>query len=167
VRGIIVGDGPERWVLEEQAARLDLRPDGVEFLGSSDDVPSLLRRADVLLLTSENEGFPNAVLEAMAARLPVVTTDVGDAGRIVQDNVNGYVVDVGDVSAMAQRLLDIYRGGDSMRRLGLSGRDRVTEHFGVAALGRNLLKAYRAFALREGHQWLMQVIDRHIEVCGP
>src|SRR5439155_1195165 len=80
--GIIIGDGPERSRLETLAADRGLFPDGVQFLGRTQAVPVLSRDTDILLHTSQHEGFPNVILEAMAARLPVVTTSAGDAGRV-------------------------------------------------------------------------------------
>src|SRR5262249_26641379 len=77
LRGVVVGDGPLLAELESLAEKLCLRPDGVEFIGRRDDVPELLSQSSMLVCTSDHEGFPNVLLEAMAARLPIVTTPAG------------------------------------------------------------------------------------------
>ena len=105
LRGVIVGDGPEWPNLRCQAQDLGLLPNGVLWLGRRNDVPALLGKADMLVLSSDHEGCPNVVLEAMAARRPVVTTPAGDAGDVVEEGVSGYVVPFDDVEAMASRMV--------------------------------------------------------------
>ncbi len=135
LEGLIVGDGPERGRLERLALRTGLAAGGVRFLGQRTDVPTLLGQADLLVSCSDREGFPNVVLEAMAARLPVITTPAGDSGIVVQDGVTGYVVPFDDVPAMANRLVDLARSPDLRRRFGEAGRRRVEQHYAAAALG--------------------------------
>lgn len=79
VRAVIAGDGPERAALERLARELGLGGTHLEFAGRLQDVRDLLGRADMLLLTSDHEGTPNAVMEAMSCGLPVVSTPAGDA----------------------------------------------------------------------------------------
>lgn len=98
-RGLIVGSGPLRAELEEMAGKLGLAED-VEFAGFHDDVAPLLARMDVFLFTSAWEGLSVAVIEAMAAGLPVVATDVAAIREQVQEGVNGHVCPPGDVKAM-------------------------------------------------------------------
>ena len=105
LRGVIVGDGPEWPNLRCQAQDLGLLPNGVLWLGRRNDVPALLGKADMLVLSSDHEGCPNVVLEAMAVRRPVVTTPAGDAGDVVEEGVSGYVVPFDDVEAMASRMV--------------------------------------------------------------
>jgi len=146
LRAMIIGDGPERSRLETAARERGLLPDGVQFLGRRPDVPVFLRQAAVLLLTSEHEGCPNVVLEAMAARLPVVTTAVGDAGRVVQDGVTGYVVSCDDVRGMAERVLQFAKSSLLRQRFGDAGRLRVEQTYSYAGLARRLLATYRTIA---------------------
>ena len=89
VKTILVGDGPLRSELEGQAAQLGLLPDAVRFHGADDNLLHFYNNADVLLLTSDYEGTPNVVLEAMACGLPVVATRVGGISEIVQEGVTG------------------------------------------------------------------------------
>jgi glycosyltransferase involved in cell wall biosynthesis len=146
LRGVIAGEGPERARLTRQAEALGLVPDGVVFAGHRDDVSAVLAEADMLLLTSDHEGFPNAILEAMAAGLPVVTTPAGDAGEVVEDGSTGYVVPHGAVDVMAARLVSLARAAALRSRLGEAGRMRVEREFAPGALGRRLLTAYAALA---------------------
>ena len=94
----LAGDGPDRpWLLEQLAEQPRLR-DKIHWLGQRDDVPSLLKTADVLVLASLWEGMPNVVLEAMAARLPVIGTAVEGTEDLVVPGQTGWLVPAGDLS---------------------------------------------------------------------
>jgi len=158
LRAMIIGDGPERSRLETAARERGLLPDGVQFLGRRPDVPVFLRQAAVLLLTSEHEGCPNVVLEAMAARLPVVTTAVGDAGRVVQDGVTGYVVSCDDVRGMAERVLQFAKSSLLRQRFGDAGRLRVEQTYSYAGLARRLLATYRTIAEQQRNRPALEAV---------
>ena len=129
--GVIVGDGPLLGRLESLAGALGLLPDGVRFAGRRDDVPALMHQSSMLVCTSDHEGFANVLLEAMAARLPIVTTPAGDAGRVVQDGQTGYVVDFEDINGMAERIVRLTDSEDLRRSSRGSGSqesgERITE----------------------------------------
>ena len=150
LKGVVVGDGPARASLEAQARRLGLLPDGVEFRGASNDVPGALAEADMLVLTSDHEGLPNVILEAMAARLPVVTTPAGDAAVIVEDGLSGFVVPFGAVDQLAERLVRLARSPALRRDLGEKGYVRVTTRHAPAGLADRLVAMYRAAARQRG-----------------
>jgi glycosyltransferase involved in cell wall biosynthesis len=152
LRGVIIGGGPERATLERLATEQGLLPDGLQFLGRSESVPVLLRQADIFLLTSDHEGFPNVLLEAMAARLPVVTTPAGDAGHVVKDGVTGYVVSFDDVEEMTRRVLQLASSVSLRRRLGDAGRQHVEQSYGYSGLAQRLLATYRAIAEQQHHR---------------
>lgn len=102
---LIVGDGAERRHLEGLARSLGVDV-AVAFCGYSNQVVDLLRRARVLVLLSEHEGLPMAVIEAMCTGLPVVVTDVGAISSVVQDGLNGYLIpSPADPGLVADRLL--------------------------------------------------------------
>jgi glycosyltransferase involved in cell wall biosynthesis len=155
--GVLIGDGPERDALRTAAEAHGLLPDGVRFLGRRDDIPALLRGATMYALTSDHEGFPNVVMEAMAAGLPVITTPAGDAGVVVEDEVTGYVVPASDVGGMAERMVRLARSPELRRRFGDAGRRRVEEEYSFERLGERLLGAYRTMAERQGRR---QALDR-------
>lgn len=103
LRLLIIGDGPDRKRYEELAARLGLGGT-VQFLGQRDDVPALLGASDCFALASSTEGLSCSIVEAMAAGLPVVATDVGGNPELVQDGFSGYLVQYGDAATLAERL---------------------------------------------------------------
>ncbi len=152
VRALVVGDGPERERLHGEARALGLLPDGVAFTGHSDDVAAQLAEGHVLLLTSDHEGFPNVLLEAMAAGLPVITTPAGDAALVVEDGATGYVVPFEAIDAMAQRLVELASSPDLRARLGVAGWERVRRNYNYADLANRLLETYESFALQQGRQ---------------
>jgi glycosyltransferase involved in cell wall biosynthesis len=155
IQGVLAGDGPERPALEAQAAALGLLAydgsvPGVVFLGERHDVPALLAASDMLLLTSDEEGFPNVILEAMAACLPVITTGAGAAAVAVEDGLTGYVVPFDSeeslVEGLTGRLLLLARQPALRARFGRAGRQRVEQLYGLDGLAARLLDIYRQFA---------------------
>jgi glycosyltransferase involved in cell wall biosynthesis len=130
----LAGDGPERaWLLEAIEGRTLLR-DHVHWLGRRDDVPGLLRTADVLVQASHWEGMPNAVLEAMAARRAVVGTSVEGTEDLVVPGETGWLVPPRDPPALAQALGEAAADPDRCRRYGESGRLRVEREFSLDAV---------------------------------
>lgn len=118
--------------LERQRAALGL--DGmVHFLGVRNDVPAFLAASDLSILASHEEGFSNAIIEAMAARLPLVVTDVGGNGEAVLDGVTGFVVPPRSVEPMGEAILRLAIDPALRQRLGEGGRARVVEHFSFPA----------------------------------
>lgn len=144
VRGVLAGDGPERAALEALAATLGLGSDAITFAGRRNDVPVILRGADVFMLTSDHEGFPNVVLEAMAASLPVLCTAAGDARAIVDQGVTGYVTDLGDAGGLTEHLVALSRAGDERRKLGRAGRRRVEAQYAYGNLAARLAAIHGA-----------------------
>ena len=125
----IIGDGEERRRLEALTAELGI-VSHVHFPGTVSDPTSSLRGADVFVLASRYEGFPNALLEAMAAGLPVVATASQGSSRIVRDDVDGLLVPIDDVPALAAAIAALM--DDESRRLRLGRRAmEVTERFNV------------------------------------
>jgi|GEM_PF-432218 len=148
LRGVIVGDGPEWLDLRRRAQDLGLLPDNVLFVGRRNDVPALLRMADMLVLSSDHEGCPNVVLEAMAARRPVVATPAGDAGIVVEDGVSGYVVPFEDIEGMAARMSRLAESPELRRTFGEAGRCRVEEAHSYETLANRLISAYETIVQR-------------------
>jgi glycosyltransferase involved in cell wall biosynthesis len=128
----IIGDGPEKQRLLYTIDDLGLG-DHVILLGKlpPDVVLKHLRQADIFVLSSLSEGISNAVLEAMSCQLPVVTTDCGGMREAVTDGVEGFVVPVRDPSAMAERLIQLYKNPLLRDQMGKAGRERVIKDFNL------------------------------------
>ncbi len=156
---MVIGDGLERAALEAEAASLGLTPDGVRFLGARPEVPALLRQCHILALTSEQEGFPNALMEGMAAGLPVVSTPAGDAERILQHGISGFLIGMDDEDALAARLVELARSAALREQMGRAGRLRVEQCFQLEGLGAAALSAYRRFAEMRGRARLAAALE--------
>jgi glycosyltransferase involved in cell wall biosynthesis len=129
----VVGAGPQ----EDDARRLATQlgvADAVHLLGRREDVPELLATAECLLLTSDYEGCPLTVLEAMAAAVPVVATRAGGVPELVVDGGTGLLADVGDVDGLAAAVARILGDGSFGRRLGVTGRARASSVFSLAQM---------------------------------
>ena len=127
---LIIGEGPHRWRLERYRAQIEIT-DRVHFLGLRDDVPQLLPHFECLWLGSAYEGQSNAVLEAMAAGLPVIATDIPGNRDLVVPQETGYLVPVGDRAAFARWTSVLLDDPEQARRLGEAGRQRIHDHFSV------------------------------------
>jgi len=123
---VYVGDGPQRGDLAAAVARAGLG-DRVHLLGLRMDVPVVLRAFDVFALASRWEGLPRVFPQAMAAGLPIVATRVHGAPDAITPGENGWLVEVGDVAAMAARLGELASDPATARRMGAAGRARVNE----------------------------------------
>jgi glycosyltransferase involved in cell wall biosynthesis len=105
--------------------------DRVSWLGEREDVPELVRALDILLLPSEEEPFGRALIEAMALGVPVLATNVGGPGEIVEDGREGYLLAPHQPAAWAQAVRRIADSADHGRAMGLAGRRRVQRAFTV------------------------------------
>lgn len=105
-RLLMIGDGPERPVMEDLCKELGVQDD-VKFLGKQEQMEEILLVSDIFLLTSEYESFGLAALEAMAARVPVISTNAGGLPEVNLHGVTGYTADVGDVTTMSEYALQM------------------------------------------------------------
>jgi len=127
-RWIWIGDGPERPQVEELISMNGL--DGViELAGYSGDMAENLTRFDYYVHPAIAEGMPYAVVEAMAAGLPVVATDVGGTRELVEHGVSGFVVPPSDPETLAANILALLEDPEGARRLGVAARERIRLHF--------------------------------------
>jgi glycosyltransferase involved in cell wall biosynthesis len=134
--------------LQQQALRLGVA-DCVEFIGHSDNIPGVLAEATLLAHTSDSEGCPNVVMEAMSCGRAVVATDVGDVPYLIDDGKTGYVVCCGDDAMLAERLASLITNRDLCRRMGEAGRAKAEREFGLDRLVGETLAAYRAAGWRD------------------
>lgn len=134
VHGTIVGDGPLKASLRAQTATLGLPPSAIEFCGSLSDLAPVYRQADVLVMNSEYEGTPNALLEAMASSLPVVATNVGGVSDIVRPGENGFLVDCDDEEGLCAAVECLIRDPQLRSLMGQHGRDFVQANHSLERL---------------------------------
>jgi glycosyltransferase involved in cell wall biosynthesis len=146
LRGVVVGDGPERESMQQLAYQLGLEESRVRFLGRRTDVPRLLQGTDMLVFCSDDEGMPNAVLEAMAAGIPVIATAVGDLASLIQDGVSGFIVPLDDHKAIADRMVRLADCAELRGRLGAAGRQIIESDHSLNALGDRMLSIYGTVA---------------------
>jgi glycosyltransferase involved in cell wall biosynthesis len=125
---LIVGEGPDRPEVEAEIRKLELEGT-VRLTGERFDVPELLTDSDVFVLSSRSEGLPVAVLEAMAAGIPVVASNVGGVAELVVDGETGILVPPGDVEALGAALRRLVVDPELRRRLGAAGRARAEARF--------------------------------------
>ena len=137
----MVGDGPCLAEVRRRAseAGLDSR---IVFAGFRDDTPDLMAAMDLLLLTSSQEGLPNAILEAMAAGRPVVATDVGGCRELVTEGATGHLVPRDDPDALAEKAIRVLTLPDRGRSLGEAGRRRVLAEFSVEVMAGRIRDLY-------------------------
>jgi len=126
LRLVLVGEGPEETAIRREIAAQDIG-NRVSLLGLRHDVPRLLKAADAFLLTSISEGIPLTIIEAMAAGLPVVATDVGGVSEIVGQT--GFRAPAKDVDALASGLAQLAADRELRQRMGRAGRERAERTF--------------------------------------
>ncbi|HBO45907.1 MAG TPA: hypothetical protein DD670_18700, partial [Planctomycetaceae bacterium] len=127
---VLVGHGPQRCELERLAAEKGIS-ERVHFLGFRADVPAILARSSLLVLPSRWEGMPNVVLEAMAAGLPVIATNVEGVAELLGDDADGQMVPFGDMAAFAAAVTRVLSDRDLAERLGRRNRHRAAEYFQI------------------------------------
>jgi glycosyltransferase involved in cell wall biosynthesis len=137
----IAGSGSCEPRLRLLASRLGLA-ESISFLGWQQDVDALHRRWQVFAQPSIYEGFGLAALEAMASGLPVVASATGGLPELVKDGITGFLVPVGDVDALADRLGQLLEDDELRVRMGQAARERVREHFSGAAMGAKIAQVY-------------------------
>lgn len=146
VRGCIVGptraDQDLRSALERQAAALDLRSDALQFLGRASDMLSIYQQATIFVLTSEHEGTPNVLLEAMATGLPVVATSVGGVPEIVQHGRTGFLVSQDNPTELVNATRQLIEDSTLRREIGAQARSYVEETHSVSRLPAYLADLY-------------------------
>jgi len=146
---VLVGDGPDREHLERYAHELGVIKRCL-FLGYQEDVARFYDAIDVLVLPSINEGTPVSVIEALAAGRPAVATRVGGVPDVVRDGVDGFLVDPGDVDALAARLAELSADPERRAQMGAAGRARVVERYAVDRLVDDVDRLYRELLSRAG-----------------
>jgi len=125
---LLIGDGPDRAAAEWLVRETNLTRDAI-FLGKQNQVQDLLNTADVMLLPSDLESFGLAALEGMACGVPAVCSRVGGLPEVIDNGVEGYLVEPRDVQTMAARALEILTDPERRKQMGNAARRRALTHF--------------------------------------
>lgn len=146
-RFVICGEGSEKEGLMALARTLALEG-RFEFLPWTKDVPSVMRMLDVYVLPSVREGLGITLLEAMAAGRPSVASDIDGVREVVDNGVNGILVDTADIHVFAETIISLCRDKEKARRLGQKGLERVRAHFSIDREMAHLQEIYHALCCR-------------------
>jgi glycosyltransferase involved in cell wall biosynthesis len=130
---LVAGNGPLLNELEEVCRRQGLE-ESVRFLGMRDDIDILLNLADVFVMPSRIEGLPLSLLEAMGTGLPVVVSNIGPMQEIVRNEIDGFVVPLGDVQQFAQKINILLSNAELREKMGASARERILKDFNDATM---------------------------------
>ncbi|NLX12118.1 MAG: glycosyltransferase family 4 protein [Phycisphaerales bacterium] len=146
---LIVGEGPLDKSLCIQAEQLRCAS-RVRFLGRREDVPALLRAAELFVLPSRYEGSSNALLEAMACGLPVIATDVGGNREVLDPNRTGWLVPADDAGRLAEMILNTLLASAVRQRVGTAAREEILRRFSLKQWIERYHRLYRSVAERKG-----------------
>jgi glycosyltransferase involved in cell wall biosynthesis len=145
---VIVGDGPQRPALEQKAHALGIAG-RVRFVGNQADVAPWMQAFDLFCLPSyANEGVPQALAQAMACGLPVITTPVGSIEELVANGRTGVIVPPSDAQALRQAIEALLADGPRQRALGAAALAHAQAHLGEAAMVEAMLRVFTAAAAR-------------------
>lgn len=162
ITGVIAGaDCGAKAELQAQAKALGLTSRDIMFAGEVDNVPALLVRSAMLILTSDYEGFPNVILEAMAARLPVISVPAGDAARIVKAGRTGHIVEPDDTERMSEHMVQLAQCAATRNSFGESARLRVEQEYNFKTLASRLTTVCRHFAGQHGKSSLWRQLANY------
>ncbi|MFN8523821.1 MAG: glycosyltransferase family 4 protein [Chloroflexota bacterium] len=148
-RFVIIGDGERRAELEEMARELGVA-ERVHFLGWRADMADVYADLNVVTLSSNNEGSPVALIEAMAAARPVVATRVGGVGEVVQHDVSGLLVPPREPEAFAAAVIELLRDGARAEEMGAAGRPLVYPKYSSDRLVDDISALYIELAREKG-----------------
>ena len=152
-RAQLVGDGPLRAEIEEEIRALALN-DTVSLTGELADIEAVLASADLFVLSTDSEGLPLSILEAMAAGLPVVASAVGGVPEVVDHGVTGLLVPPRDASSFAQAIQNLIENPVRRREMGIAGRARVRTSFDLPTFLNCHLKVYRSLLAERGFRFI-------------
>lgn len=145
----LVGDGPDRGGIERRAHELGIIKHCL-FLGYQEEVAPYYAAFDTVVLPSANEGTPVSVIESLAAGCPVVATRVGGVPDVVQEGMDGFLVETGEIEGLAEQLAVLARDPELRRRMGEAGRERILARYSVDRLIDDIDRLYRSLLETKG-----------------
>jgi len=147
LRFLIIGDGRLRKPLEDKSEKLGIKKQ-VIFMGQRKDIPELLMAMDIFVLPSIKEGLPMALLEAMAAKRPVIATRVGGIPKVIENRDTGILVEPKDIKGLRDAIIDLINDPKRMALLAREGFNRVRMNFSSDEMCKNYLKLYKGLTSR-------------------
>jgi glycosyltransferase involved in cell wall biosynthesis len=138
---VLAGQGVLRAELQKRVNELGLT-NRVHFLGLRRDIPDVLGAADIFALSSDYEGNPLSVIEAMAAGLPVISTVAGGVPELLQNGKEGFIVQPGRVEEFSEAMMTLLNDPTLRRSMGSSAAARARENFDVSAMVRAYEELY-------------------------
>lgn len=142
VKFFIIGDGEEKENLQEQAKALEIS-NSIIFTGWIEDRSRIYQALDIVALTSQNEGTPVTLIEALFCSKAVVATKVGGVADVVQDKRNGLLVEKEDIDSLARSFLYLLDNPEECRRMGENGREEMENRYSAKRLLGDIEKIYR------------------------
>jgi glycosyltransferase involved in cell wall biosynthesis len=145
---LLVGDGPSDRRLRELVAEVRIEA-ATTFTGLLTPPPLPQQLGDIAILLSENEGFPNTLVEALVCERPVIATKTGGTEEVLNGGRNGFAVDIGDIKAAAEAIVALARNADLRHSIGIAGREFALARYSEDVSTSALLTAYRHTAARD------------------
>jgi glycosyltransferase involved in cell wall biosynthesis len=137
----LFGDGEQKKILINMAKELGVLNTNLQFIGPVADIRIAYQEGDILLLTSDHEGTPNVVLEAMSCGLPVISTKVGDVPDLIENGINGYVTNF-DEESLFQRIEELFKNSQLRSTMGRLNREKIIQERSFKGLIRKLEELY-------------------------
>ena len=125
---LMVGEGPDYYPAQLLVSELGIC-DKVKFLGSSEEIETLLPLADLFVMNSIKESFGLSVLEAASCGVPAIVTNVGGLPEVVEDGITGLIVEPGNVEGMAKQAVELFNNQDLLRKMGENARKKAVGKF--------------------------------------
>ncbi len=157
---VLVGEGVLREQLEEQVKKLGLSSQ-VHFLGLRTDIPEVLGAMDVFVLSSDFEGNPLSVMEAMASGLPIVSTAAGGVPELFENGKEGLIVQPGDVQGLSNCMSTLMRNREARQSLGMAAARRARAKFGVSTMVHAYEVLYEGLVNQTHRQKAEDVLHQH------
>lgn len=137
----LVGDGPHLNKVKQFARDLNV-DHRIKFFGLRKDIQELLTQCRIFWLTSQREGLPISLLEAMATGLPPVVTAVGDIINVIADGQNGYLVPVGDFQIIAERTIELFKNKSAYDRISITAAETINAEYSIKNTATHYLEIY-------------------------
>lgn len=146
---LLIGDGELRPEIERLTKEFNLEKK-VILTGWRRDIPQILKVIDILALTSRWEGLPRVFPEAMASELPIVATKVDGAPEAIEEGVNGFLVSVGDIKGMAEKIIALLDNSELAEEMGKKGKEKVFPEFDIDLMVEKIDNLYQELARSKG-----------------